>query len=159
MSTCFLGTATTTTMPTMQLFLSSPLIAQYVSFMHSMLATVTCTSGMNFLGCAKHVLMWWPSKLWRPTPQLCARPIVAAVTEGSGDMLSVTPHCSGGKQIMMYLIQQQQILLLNACGFGVLFVFACISRKWMLTCLMLECRHAQPHIACWQESPAFRFMY
>ena len=84
---------------------------------------------------------------------------MAAVTEGSGDMLSVTPHCSGGKQIMMYLIQQQQILLLNACGFGVLVVFACISRKWMLTCLMLECRHGQPHIACWQESPAFRFMY
>ena len=27
------------------------------------LATVTCTSGMNFLGCAKHVLMWWQSKL------------------------------------------------------------------------------------------------
>ncbi|KAL3134576.1 hypothetical protein ABBQ38_006416 [Trebouxia sp. C0009 RCD-2024] len=46
--------------PTLQLFLSSPLIAQYVSFHtaagHSQLYI------MNFLSCAKCVLRWWQSK-------------------------------------------------------------------------------------------------
>ena len=66
---------------------------------------------------------------------------MAAVIGTSGDVLSVTLHCSGGKQIMMCLHMNacSARLLLDACGTGVFFVFACMRTEKTLTC---SCLHA-----------------